>query len=196
MGGFNDGASDSASNRKDGKGDVGTLDNERSGSSGDNLNDSRLGGSPAGGHRGQSSVGDGRNGESRGANSSESRVVNRAQNGENSGENSESPGENGENHEVPNEPGGEGGEGGGENPPPDCDPVRDEEKPRPSRRNDHDNIEFIWPIPIDNPGSKISASGGYNTQIRPGGSSSVDEPIVSATGGSNGSAIPVLSIGP
>lgn len=187
MGGFNDGAGDSASSKKDGRGDSGSRDNERSGSSGDNLNDSRLGGRPSGRGGNESSVGDGRNGESRGTNSLGSR-----------GENSENGGQpNGETNEPRDESEGGGGEGGGEGgqeQPPDCDPVRDEAIPRPPRRHDHD---YVWPIPVENPyppTSKISASGGYNTQIRPGGSSSVDAPIVGVSGG--GSVLPVLTIGP
>jgi len=91
-----------------------------------------------------------------------------------------------------------GGESGSENPS-DCDPVRDEVIPRPPKRDnsidkrrDHD---YVWPIPENIPPvARISASGGYGTEVRPGGASSVQEPIVGVSGG--GSVLPVLIIGP
>lgn len=104
--------------------------------------------------------------------------------------------------ESANEGGESGSEGGGESGsenPPDCDPVRDEVIPRPPKRDnssdkrrDHD---YVWPIPENIPPvARINASGGYGTEVRPGGASSVQEPIVGVSGG--GSVLPVLIIGP
>lgn len=110
--------------------------------------------------------------------------------GSRGGTNSENGNSNGENGNSNGESGGENGEGGGENPNPrDCDPVRDEAIPRPPKR-DRDN-DYYWPIPeINRPTVRISASGGYGTEVRPSGPSRVAE---STIGG--GTLVPTLEIG-
>lgn len=110
-----------------------------------------------------------------------------SENGDSNGENGSSNGENGNSN---GESGGENGEGGGESPNPrDCDPVRDEAIPRPPKR-DRDN-DYYWPIPeINRPTVRISASGGYGTEVRPSGPARVAE---STVGG--GTLVPTLEIG-
>lgn len=113
--------------------------------------------------------------------------------GDSGGANGNGGGTNGETRDNNGENGGENGEGGGENPcPPDRDPVRDEAISRPPKR-DRDN-DYYWPIPeINTPTVRINASGGYGTEVRPSGSSSVAETTIGVSGGAT--VLPNLEIG-
>lgn len=165
MGGFNEGGGDSSRDKKDANEGGGISDKVHR----DNERDSVSGR----GNRGTS---------------------NNSENGNSNSESGSHGGEAGnEGGEAGNEGGESGNEGGGENPNPprDCDPVRDEAIPRPRKRDN----DYVWPLPeFQPPTVRISASGGYGTEVRPSGPSSVAEPIVGVSGGA--SVLPVLEIGP
>ncbi|GEM_PF-5722151 len=170
MGGFNEGGGDSSRDKKDANDGGGISDKVNR----DNERDSVS----ARGNRGTSNS--------------------NSENGNNNSENGNQRGEGGnEGGEAGNEGGEPGNEGGGETPPRDCDPIGDEVIPRPPKRDNdrrRDN-DYVWPLPeFQPPTVRISASGGYGTEVRPSGPSSVAEPIVGVSGGA--SVLPVLEIGP